>query len=75
MGDNDSRINEVISNLQVNHAKHEVRLTALEKLVENQTNVLKVIEKRMTVIGTVLILVIGASSEQGGVLLRSVMGL
>lgn len=75
MGEQDNGLNAVISNLQVNHAKHEVRLTALEKLVEKQTSVLQVIEKRMTVIGTALVVVIGASSEQGGVILRSLLGI
>lgn len=71
----DPHLQNVISDLQVTQGKHEVRLSSLEKLVENQNKVLMTIEKRITVIGTLLILVIGASSEQGGNMVRSLLGM
>ncbi len=71
----DPHLQNVISDLQVTQGKHEVRLSSLEKLVENQNKVLMTIEKRITVIGTLLILVIGASSEQGGNIVRSLLGM
>ena len=61
--------------------KHELRLDTLESLLKSQIEALnKVIDRqdklqnRLTVIGSVLIGVIGVSSEQGGMLLRTLFG-
>lgn len=75
--DNSSNQNEwgkTISSLLVVQGKHEVRLNTLEKLIENQTKVLVNMEKKLTIIGTALVLVVGASSESGGNVLRALLG-
>lgn len=54
-------------------AKHELRITALEKLIETQTNALTKLQSRITIIGTGLISVIGVSSEPGGAILRMLL--
>jgi len=55
-------------------AKHEMRLTALENLIKVQTDAIQKIQSRFTIIGSALVGVIGVSSEQGGLLLRSLLG-
>lgn len=62
------------SDLRVTVAKHEIRLATLEKLIVVQTEALDKLQTRLTIIGSVLIGVIGVSSEQGGALLRALMG-
>jgi hypothetical protein len=70
-----NELGKTISNLLVVQGKHEVRLNTLEKLIENQTKVLTSMEKKLTVIGTALVLVVGASSEAGGNVLRALLGM
>jgi hypothetical protein len=70
----DKDLGKTINNLLVVQGKHEVRLNTLEKLIENQTKVLASMEKKLTVIGTALVLVVGASSEAGGNVLRALLG-
>lgn len=75
MSDNTNQdLGRVVNNLLVVQGKHEVRLNTLEKLIENQTKVLASMEKKLTVIGTALVLVVGASSEAGGNILRALLG-
>lgn len=62
------------SDLRVTVAKHEIRLETLEKLIVVQTAALGKLQTRLTIIGSVLIGVIGVSSEQGGLLLRALLG-
>ena len=74
MSDNSNQdLGKTINNLLVVQGKHEVRLNTLEKLIENQTKVLASMEKKLTVIGTALVLVVGASSEAGGNVLRALI--
>lgn len=70
-----SDLGKTVNNLLVKQGVQEVRLNALEKLVESQTKVLISMEKKLTVIGTALVLVVGASSEAGGNVLRSLLGM
>jgi hypothetical protein len=65
------------SNLQDLHiavAKHELRLDALEKLIEAQTAAVQNLQSRITTIGSIMIGVLGAGSQQGGDLLRLLFG-
>lgn len=62
--------------------RHELRLDTLENLLTAQIEALnKVVDRqdklqqRLTVIGSILIGVIGVSSEQGGLLLRTLFGI
>lgn len=71
---NQNEWGKTISSLLVVQGKHEVRLNTLEKLIENQTKVLVNMEKKLTIIGTALVLVVGASSESGGNVLRALLG-
>lgn len=68
-------LGKTISNILVTQGKHDVRLNTLEKLIESQTKVLASMEKKLTVIGTALVLVLGATSEAGGNVLRSLLGM
>ena len=70
---NHNELGKAISSILVVQGKHEVRLNTLEKLIENQTKVLVSMEKKLTIIGTALVLVVGASSEAGGNILRTVL--
>lgn len=61
--------------------RHELRLDTLEGLLKAQIEALnKVIDRqdklqnRLTIIGSILIGVIGVSSEQGGLILRTLFG-
>lgn len=60
--------------VEVTLARHDMRLTALEFLIKSQTEVLNKMQTRFTIIGSALVGVIGVSSEQGGLLLRSLLG-
>lgn len=70
----DKELGKTINTLLVKQGQHEVRLNTLEKLIEGQTKVLASMEKKLTVIGTALVLVVGASSEAGGNILRALLG-
>lgn len=60
--------------VEVTLARHDMRLTALEHLIKAQTEAMQKIQNRFTIIGSALVGVIGVSSEQGGLLLRSLLG-
>lgn len=65
---------KLLHDLRVQVAQHDLRLGTLEQLIKAQTVSLDKLQTRLTVIGSALIGVIGVSSEQGGALLRALLG-
>lgn len=63
-----------LSELHIAVAKHEYRLDAMEKLIAAQTAAVEKLQSRLTTIGSIMIGVLGAGSEQGGELLRLLFG-
>ncbi len=65
---------QTLQNLRVQVAEHHLRIGTLEELIKAQNSSLEKLQTRLTVIGSALIGVIGVSSEQGGALLRALLG-
>jgi hypothetical protein len=63
-----------LSELHIAVAKHEFRLDAMEKLIAAQTAAVQSLQSRLTTIGSIMIGVLGAGSEQGGELIRLLFG-
>lgn len=63
-----------LSELHIAVAKHEFRLDAMEELIKAQTVAVQNLQSRLTTIGSIMIGVLGAGSEQGGELLRLIFG-
>lgn len=60
--------------LKLTVAKHEYRLKTLEKLVEQQIDTLRNLEKKFTIIGSLIVGTMLASSKLGGQVIRLFLG-
>lgn len=72
---------EIITRLQLDVAEHRMRIDGLERLIEQQNKTLSTVseqlaklQSRLTIIGSAAVTVLGVSSEQGGTLLRALLG-
>jgi len=70
----DEKQAQQLLDLSIAVGEHKYRLDAMEKLIEAQTKAVEKLQSRLTTIGSILIGVIGAGSEQGGELLRLLIG-
>lgn len=65
---------QVLSDLRIKVAEHHLRIGTLEDLIRAQNVSLQKLTTRLTIIGSALVGILGVSSEQGGALLRALMG-
>lgn len=71
MGMDENRIDH---DLKLTVAKHEYRLKTIEKIVEQQIETLRNLEKKFTIIGSLIIGTMLASSEMVGQIIRLFLG-
>lgn len=64
-----------IIKINVDMATLEHRVSTVEKLVSTQTEVLLKIEKRFTIIGSLIVGALIVSSDSGGSILRQLLGI
>ena len=65
---------QLLSDLRIKVAEHHLRIGTLEDLIRAQNVSLQKLTTRLTIIGSALVGILGVSSEQGGALLRALMG-
>ena len=72
---------ELVRRLELDVAEHKMRLDAIERIVMQQNEALNALtaqlgklQNRLTVIGTAAVVVIGVSSEHGGLIIRTFLG-
>lgn len=66
--------NRIDHDLKLTVAKHEYRLKTIEKIVEQQIETLRSLEKKFTIIGSLIIGTMLASSEMVGQIIRLFLG-
>lgn len=65
---------QLLSDLRIKVAEHHLRIGTLEDLIRAQNVSLQKLTTRLTIIGSALVGILGVSSEQGGALLRALIG-
>lgn len=72
---------ELIRKLELDVAEHRMRIDAIEKLIKQQNDTLTrlsdqfaKLQNRLTIIGSAAVAVLAVSTEQGGALIRLVIG-
>lgn len=65
---------QLLNDLRIKVAEHHLRIGTLEDLIRAQNVSLQKLTTRLTIIGSALVGILGVSSEQGGALLRALMG-
>ena len=73
---------DLIRKLELDVAEHRMRIGAIEKLIAQQNATLTTLseqftklQNRLTTIGTAAVVVMAVSTEQGGSLLRALIGI
>lgn len=73
---------EVIRKLELDVAEHRMRIDAVERLISQQNATLTTLseqftklQNRLTTIGTAAVVIMAVSTEQGGSLLRALIGI
>ena len=73
---------ELIRKLELDVAEHKMRINAIERLISQQNETLSKLseqftklQNRLTIIGTAAVVVMAVSTEQGGSLLRALIGI
>lgn len=72
---------ELIRRLELDVAEHKMRIDAVERLIQQQNATLTTLseqfgklQNRLTVIGSAAVAVMGVSTEQGGAIIRAMLG-